>query len=457
MNKKGTLQTTLTRLLLSLLVLIVIASPGQTAVQAGVPAGTIAYVRYDPADGDEIHLIEPDGSGDRVIFATGQPLSEYLTDIKQLDWKPDASELAFSSSHEAGCSLFETDIYTIRPDGRKYRRISGPPACGAAAGLPTGTVIVPVENASSESGVFTIYFEGAPGPIEVALFPGSAVDVTFYNVADYGDEEQWAIWMYGKYRNYYPGAIVDVKPGATVETGPLEIHTGLTNYGYSYPNYLPDGSAIGALFQETALFTLPSNNADFGFAGTKDSLNMTMAAKNLAWGPTPGLENIVLFHGWTTDDSYAGKNPIMMADVRDQAGSMLVDVDPTRLGKWVLGITWLPDGSGFLYSLSELVGYDDRANIWEYSFATGQSKRVTNVPYGFAREITVSPDGQTILFELQPSGHWYDVNPAIDLWMVNRDGSGMGVFLEDARSPAWSSQAIPEIVEHNVFLPFTIR
>ena len=120
----------------------------------------------------------------------------------------------------------------------------------------------------------------------------------------------------------------------------------------------------------------------------------------------------------------------------------------------MLGLTWLPDGSGFLYSLTELVGYDFRANIWEYSFATQQSKRVTNVPYGFIREITVSPDGQRLLFELQSSGHWLDENPAIDLWMVNRDGSGMTEFLSGARSPAWSPVAVPGpiVYDHQIFL-----
>jgi Tol biopolymer transport system component len=58
-----------------------------------------------------------------------------------------------------------------------------------------------------------------------------------------------------------------------------------------------------------------------------------------------------------------------------------------------------------------LVAYDFRAYIWEYSFAVGISKRVTSVPDGNARGITVSPDGTKIIFEHQPSGHWLDANP----------------------------------------------
>jgi hypothetical protein len=445
------------RLASILLAVILSASVGQSFVQSGYTIGTIAYVQYDPIYGDEIHLIEPDGSGNRVIFATGKPISKYLTDIKQLDWKPDASELAFTSSHEAACSLYETDIYAIRADGKNYRRISGPPACGAAAGLPAGTVVVPVKNNTNQNGVFTIYLEGAPGPIEIALSSGSTTKLTFNNVADFGDEEQWAIWMYGEYRNYYPGAAVDVKPGKTVQTGTLEIGTGLKHFGYAWPNYLPDGSDIGAIFHESDLVMIPSRNADMGFGGTIKSLDMGLGAKNLAWGPTPGLKNSILYHGWITDKDYTSRYPIMMADIRDKAGFMLIDVDPTLVGKWVLGITWLPDGSGFLYSLTELVGYDFRANIWEYSFATGISKRVTSVPYGYARGITVSPDGKKIVFEHQPSGHWLDANPPINLWMMNRNGSEMGLFIKGARAPAWSPQELPPPLSNHIYLPFIQR
>ena len=110
----------------------------KAAASSGSEAGVIAYVAPNRAKGDEIHLIQPDGSGDQLLFRTNNPLPEILSDIFSLAWKPDASELAFSSAHEYTCSLYEADIYTIRPDGSNYRRVSAPPACGARAGLPTG-------------------------------------------------------------------------------------------------------------------------------------------------------------------------------------------------------------------------------------------------------------------------------------------------------------------------------
>ena len=440
-------------------VLSALALGGPVTVQAYPDPGTIAYVRPNQADGDEIHLIEPDKSGDRKIFSTGKPLSQYLKAIERIDWKPDASELAFTSSHEEACSVYQTDIFTIRPDGSNYRRITNPPACASRAGLPTGTVKVPVTNNLSVNGPFTFYFQGAPGPIEMALAPGASMTLTFNNVLDFGNQDQYAVWMYGDERAPYSGAQVDVKAGTTVQAGILQMYTGFTHFGYAWAEYLPDGSKILSIQQESWLLQVSSTNQVPGELGDQVSFDMTLGADHLAWGPTAQRSNQFLFRGWTYDSSYISRNPIMLGDISNTKAQMLVDVDPTQIGRWLLGLTWLPDGSGFLYSLTELVGYDFRANIWEYSFATQQSKRVTNVPYGFVREITVSPDGQRLLFELQPYGHWLDQNPAIDLWMANRDGSGMTEFLSGARSPAWSPVAVPGpvVLDHFIYLPAVIK
>ncbi len=437
-------------------VLTALAAGGADTARATTDPGTIAYVRPNQTDGDEIHLIEPDQTGDRKIFNTGEPLAQNLKAIERIDWKPDASELAFTSSHEEACSVFETDIYTIRPDGSNYRRITNPPACASRAGMPTGTVRVPViNNLLDINGPFTYYFQGAPGPIVKYLAPGDSTTLTFNNVLDFGNQDQYAVWIYGGERAPYPGAQADVKPGTTVETGYLQMFSGFTHFGYAWPEYLPDGSKIASIRQESYLFQVSSTNQWPGELGDQASFDMTLGADHLAWGPTAQRANQFLFRGWTYDNSNISRSPIMLGDINNTEAQMLVDVDPTQIGRWLLGLTWLPDGSGFLYSLTELVGYDFRSNIWEYSFATQQSKRVTNVPYGFAREIAVSPDGQRLLFELQPYGHWLDQNPAIDLWMSNRDGSGMVEFLSGARSPAWSPVAVPEpvVLDHFVFLP----
>jgi Tol biopolymer transport system component len=90
-----------------------------------------------------------------------------------------------------------------------------------------------------------------------------------------------------------------------------------------------------------------------------------------------------------------------------------------------------------------MVNYVDKADLFEYSFATGQSKRLTNLPYGFIRRVTISPDGQKIVYEYQENGYWYEENPAIDLWIMNRDGSQAALFVENGRAPAWSPRPLP--------------
>src|SRR5512138_2322411 len=53
------------RLLLSLAFLFALTPLGQSPVQASALKGTIAYVVPNQRDGNEIHLIEEDGTGDR--------------------------------------------------------------------------------------------------------------------------------------------------------------------------------------------------------------------------------------------------------------------------------------------------------------------------------------------------------------------------------------------------------
>jgi len=54
---------------------------------------TIAYAR-----GGEIRLVEPDGTNDRSLWTVPRPDLPYT--VTSLAWKPDATELAFSSDHE---------------------------------------------------------------------------------------------------------------------------------------------------------------------------------------------------------------------------------------------------------------------------------------------------------------------------------------------------------------------
>lgn len=411
--------------------------------------GPIAYVRPNQVTGDEIHLIEPGGQNDRILWSSKTPPPTGIVDIQQLAWKPDASELAFTSSHEADCSLYKADIYTLQSDGQKYRRVSRPTACGNPDHLPTGTVVVTVENGIfDESGPFTIYFEGAPAPIDIALAPGESVELTFKNVADYGSRLQSAVAIFGDVRSYDPDTRVDVQPGATVVSGALVIGTGFEHYGFQWPTYRPDGSKIASMFNKDELFQVDANNRVPGLVGERLRILPTMSNDFLTWGPTPARANQYLYEGWNDSDT------IFLGDANTGTSQLLITIDPLRIGKTLLGLTWLPDGSGFLYSVAEMVNYVDKADIFEYSFASGTSKRVTNVPGGFIRRMAISPDGKKIVYEYQQYGDWYQEYQEIDLWIMNRDGSEATLFVENGRTPAWSPAPLPEpvVYDHHIFL-----
>ena len=338
------------RLLLSLAFLFALAPLGRLPVQASALEGTIAYIVSNQPNGDEIHLIEPDGSGDRVLFRTNNPLPENFADIMSLAWKPDASELAFASGHEYLCSLYNMDIYAIRANGEDYRRVTDPPACGARAGLPTGTVIVPVYNANTYAGPFFIYFEGAPSAKPVSLAPGGGpLMVTFENVADYGDVEQSAVYITKDGRFTYAGAHLNVIPGETLTTNPVYMTKGVPKFGWYWPSYLQDGSKISTIFTGQDVFTFESNNREPGFHGDeKLNFKFLMSGSELSWGPTPELANKFLYWGDWQDSQYYMHGSIFLGDITNGSKEMLVDADPNQDGNILLGYSWLPDGSGFL-------------------------------------------------------------------------------------------------------------
>ena len=142
------------------------APPGERPVSANAGNGVLAYVLPNDDTGDEIHFINADGTGDRQIWSTGQPGVPLIREIHSLAWKPDASELAFMSRFQDGCSIYKEDVYAVRPDGTGLRRQTAPYGCGPNPGLPTGTVVLTVLNYNGD-GVFIVYVQGAPAPQSV--------------------------------------------------------------------------------------------------------------------------------------------------------------------------------------------------------------------------------------------------------------------------------------------------
>lgn len=395
----------------------------------GGDGGTIAFLR----NGQEIRLIEPDGSNDRSLWQSPNP---GVYGIVDLAWKPDATEIAFSTDHEAHCSIFELDIYAIRPDGSDLRRITNAPTCANLAAFPKGNVTVTIQNNGGGSGPFFVYIQGAPSVLPITVSSGNSATVTFDNVADFGNIFQQAVVIEGLNRWDAPITAADVQPGQTVHAGTLQVTGfGLQNYGVHAPAWHSDGTELGFVFGGCAGLSHIASNPP--------PANRGMLLQNIFefgclmdWRPTPSGSNEFLYWSFLNEGIYqttAGS---------DTLGTKLVD---TALSGWVWQVVWLPDASGFLYSYAASIL--DSANIYHYSFATNTSTPLTNFNNTFTRNFSLSPDGQQIVFELAPA---WDSTMS-DLWLMQADGSNAHLFISNGHAPAWSGQT-PQI-PNRIYLP----
>jgi hypothetical protein len=404
----------------------------QAAAQSD--AGTIAYVRYNDETGDEIWLIEPDGSNNRRIFTTGKPDPNGVSFIYRVAWRPDAAEIAFSSSHEGSCSVYESDIYAIHPDGNGYRRITNAPNCDSLAIYPKGNVRVEVQNWTGEAQMFYIYLQGASGIQGIYLAHTMKGVVTFSNVADFGDSHpQFAVAIYGHAR-WIESAMADVQPGITVDAAPSLY---LTDIGYTEdvftksPTWRSDGSRLGYIFSLGALRQIEANPLPgvYGEPLLAEEAETPLYLHHLAWSPLPAQADQLLYAA----QEFEGSGIYRVTAGSQDRGELLVPTD----GIWerVLGLAWLPDGSGFVYAITE--DYEVRSNLFEYNFASGQVKRLTDFAGDYAGYPSVSPNGQQIVF-----ARTSDLQGAqVDLWAMNRDGGGLRLLVEDGSVPSWSLHA----------------
>jgi TolB protein len=390
-----------------------------SASEAAADAGAIAYVRRSTHD---IHLISPDGSGDKTLWVAPHPRSPWPA--YELAWRPDGGELAFSSDHEETCSYYESDIYSIRPDGTGYRRITNGPACAALAGLPKGSMTVNVNISSTPGGM--VYVQGASG----ARFaqPGA---MTFDNVADFGPGVlQRAVGIYtnlwGEQRSEGYPPYADVQPGQRVSGGTVNIPgVGIGHFGIGKFAWKPDGTGLAYAMRTGSRINEISANPPYGAIGEAIPVVAGTAPLLVAWGPDAAHRDLYLY--------YAKDEGIYLNTLADPSGGTeLVNVNALD-GETVFDIEWLPDASGFLYS-KKYVYLGIWTNIFEYRFATGKSAQITRLPDdNEARAFSISPDGRQIVFEWIKEP-W---DPTSDLYVINRDGTGLRKLVGDAGRPAW--------------------
>ncbi len=401
-------------------------APTQTTADEGI----IAYVQHAT---DDIHVIAPDGSGDRLLWTNPGPSG--MKSVMYLAWRPDGRELAFSSEHEGSCSWYDSDVYAVGYDGSGYRRITNSPACAVLAGLTKGAVTVNVNNYTS--GMFWVYVQGAPSVKSV--LGGFFGTVTFDDVADFGPgvyQPSIGIGGLDRFTSYPPYA--DVQPGQTVPGGNITVmkYSGFRGFGAGKVAWKADGSALAYVMRSNSAITQISASPSYGATGVDLPLIERAAPGRVAWGPTPAAADQYLYSSGMNvfKDNIGG---IYLNTVGDTSGGTQLVLFYDYSAEYIHDIAWLPDGSGFLFS-KFYVGLGYFSDIYEYNFATQEITQLTPTlndesEYGGARGLSISPDGQQIVFERAV----YLSDAPSSLWIMNRDGTDLHKLLDDAGRPAW--------------------
>lgn len=374
--------------------------------------GTIAYIH----NGDEIRTINSDGSNDQLLWALSQP---DVHDITNIDWSPDGSTLAFTSDHERVCSVFDADVYAIGADGSGLRRLTNAPACGELSTFDTGTVTLEIESQVTDQNLFVVYVEGAQEAQTVTLGFGEVKELTFANVADFGDGVfQRTSASVGFSRWVDPSVVVDVVAAGTASaTTRLTLRSlGHFKWNSGHPSWRHDGAAIGFVLSDGIMNEIDATPS----IGSPGDLIRLSDGSSLGSGMVRSpVANQILYSENSGFDIY-------LADLAAGTPSeLLVEIPDTHL---VYGLDWLPDGSGFIFAVGEGEFSDETANLYEYTIATDSLTKLTNFTTEVAAHPSVSPDGQYIAFAYQPSFEAGNAEVRVmardnsDMWSLNVNG-----------------------------------
>jgi len=423
------------------------------ALGAGEQA--IAYVSPS-RDNQQIRLVNPDGSNDRLLWQV-PPDTVRQNGIGELSWRSDASELAFDSGHDWHRSMYVRDIYSIGPDGTRLRRLTRPPAAFATNTYPKGTVTFTLE--SYTSGDVELYIEGADQPISFFAEYGYAYPIT-QTLADLGDNVRQYIRLYGSNKcDYNEEGWVDVIPGQVTDIGRIWF-----GYGNEYtcpqllrPAWMYDRNELLYLFAQPTLAEFQDENNIWRLPG--DASPTSVGTLVLDYSQYVAEGRVVLVA--------PGRTPAtadqLLAAVREMPWSPSIlkapidDAGQREFINWgsctgvcdLTGLAWLPDDSGFVFSLygdDFSSGLEKISAIYRYTFANQQLTELYRIANQAIGRLDVSPDGSQMVFEqsnqLDDTTDNYELEPLLlcpcQLWIVNSDGTNAHPFINDGRAPVWS-------------------
>ncbi len=399
-------------------------------------SGSIAYVGFDEHGYPKtVKRIDPDGSNHQTLWTHPSTIPS-TNAIYDVAWKPNAGEIAFSSNHESIYSAFHSDVYGIKPDGSGLRRITNPPAKSEidAGGYQMGTVSGIIHNNYGNVITFLLYIEGAQDAIAVDIGNfNDQVNFTVPNVADLGAGFHYAVftWSDGSNANCkeYAAAVVNVIPGQTVDAGTLTFGGTCGTYESTSISWKRDGSYVGVDV------IAPRKFLATGEALGSDLFTAPLTADELAWSP---VDDRILYRNLLV----SGDKGIYLTTENGGTGTWLVD---EGYAVWVTP-AWLPDGSGFIYTIDH--------QIRHYNLANNQDTLLANFYNEYVFNPSVSPNGGYVVFEWQTNA-----NPVQkDLWIMDRSNPvEMWALTTDGKStdPDWSHQTAPS--SYKVYLPAILK
>lgn len=379
--------------------------------------GAIAFVGKNSSGRYTVEWIRPDGSDRTTVWTYPNSTSVKLWNPS---WRPDGREVAFASGHEASASPYLTDIYAVRPDGSGLRRITNPPAMSEVqSGYQYGTVTGRLSNNYGPVTAMNLYVMGAKAPVGHA--PGAYGDTTTFtipNVADLGaGENQPLVITWGDAScatgvEWEVGTSIDVQPGQTIDIGTITFDGDCNVFEAANPTWNQSGSEVG--FSGANLARRANVNGEF-LGRELFSSSAGMVGKDLDWSPA---NNEILFQGQS-----GGTFGIHLANLGGSSATTLVS-DSQYLGAVTEEQAWLPDGSTFVYSLSD-------GHIYEY-VPGGSDRLLLALNNEVVKGLSVSPDGNYIVFERV-------MGPLSELWILNRQSpNALWPLVTDfAADPDW--------------------
>ncbi len=406
-----------------------VAAGGSVDRSAISTTGTIAYVRGL----QELHLIQPDGSNDHVIWTEPAASNGLQNLLLAPSWRPDSAEVAFESTHEQTTSIYMSDIFGVAPNGSGLRRLTNPPDSSQFGSFPKASAQVTIANHDLLDSVFVVYVAGAPQMQVVTVTAGNSATVNFSNVAVFSGKDQYPVAIDGVTR--WIGSPAQLAPGSTASTR-VDIYasSGYDYFGARNPVWRSDGAELDDAVGQGCVGEAWPASAPPGTT-TSELLQVSESLCPFDRGPTAALANEVLYWNYF-DFSQNGDGELYQTiGGSSDPGTPILD---TGYSSFVYDLKYLPDGSGFLWS-EKVTASDSASNLYRYSFSSHNWTQLTSFTDAFVNHFAISPDGQYVVFEHCTQDPIGTTDTPTDLWLMKVDGTILAQpFVANATYPAWS-------------------